>query len=412
MFRFANSITLNPSNPGGGNPNPGNGGGTTNPPNPSVLVAPRTGLGFASVAPLNWQDFFENTYIPGSTAEKTRSNQTVIPSLAGGYRTVAVDGNLDWYFSNIAMIHYVGTPNYTYTGDLGTKNIDVQARIKSYINLYLSNIDSQNTIQNKTINGTTVTNSRPDSHDSYISTTLTLSAYYHATYVDTGWWTNKLPTLKVLADTLISNLHPTYNLSPNFFYQPPEISSGYQPQFYFEDNLETLVGLFTFSRLLEQLGDTSYTIYRAAADNVKNAITNSLYKPSASRFDISIEKSPVLGYVWQFNSSVYYPNWQAQAFPYLYDSVLTPNIVASAWNTFITGQPQTYWDSASQTTFKIGSGQIEYPEGLLAMAGAKNGLTQSTKNIIQRVESQRQSLGYVTITDVASAAKAKQILSI
>jgi hypothetical protein len=414
MFRFANKISTNSL------PNPGAGviGGTDPGGILPVLIAARTGLGFQTTASLNWQDFLENTYVPGTIAEKTRGNQQVVPALAGAYRTTAINGKIDWYFSNQAMIHYVGTPSYTYSGDLGVKIINVQARIKAYINLYLDNQDLVGTIQNKNIDGVgTVTDSMPDSHDSYASTTLLLASYYQATYNDISWFTNKLPALKVIANNLVSKIDSAYNLTPNFFYQPIQITSGYQPQFYFEDNVETEVGIRGFSNILEQVGDPSYTVYRAAADQVKAALTNSLYKPSASRFDISIEKAPSLGYIWVFNPAIYYPNWQAQAFPFLYDTTLPSLIVNNAWNTFLTGQPSSYWDSPSQAIFTAATDptpalRVLFPEGLLALAAAKNGLVTSATNIIARTESQRSVGGYVTIADIAATARAKKILEI
>ncbi|MGL5962982.1 MAG: hypothetical protein ACRCZ2_01075, partial [Fusobacteriaceae bacterium] len=107
---------------------------TVNPPVNQIYLQPSTGLGFNSTAPVNWQDYFENTYIPTTAGDKTRSNQQVVPSLGGAYRTLPINGNVDWYFSNMAMLNYIGTPDYIYNGDLGAKNINVQNRIKAYMN--------------------------------------------------------------------------------------------------------------------------------------------------------------------------------------------------------------------------------------------------------------------------------------
>jgi arginine repressor len=69
------------------------------------------------------------------------------------------------------------------------------------------------------------------------------------------------------------------------------------------------------------------------------------------------------------------------------------------------------WDNNTMASFQAATLDV-YPNGFLAIVAAKKGLTTSATRIIQRVESQRAVLGYVSIADVASAAKAKKILNI
>jgi hypothetical protein len=391
-MRFGLSFAINTSNP--------------------IYLQPSTGLGFGNTVSLNWQDYFENTYIPSSGVNKTRSNQQVVPQLSGSYRTLPVNGNVDWYFSNMAMLNYVGTPDYVYNGDLGNKNINVQYRIKEYMDRYLSFVNSQNTIVNKAISVSgIVTDVLEDSHDSYISTFLMLASNYMATYNDAAWWNANIVKLKSMANTLVSNIDSGKSLTSNFFYQPSLLTGTYMPQFYLEDNIESTSGLLTFSKILQQLNDSTYATYLNASNTIKQGIENNLYNTSQNRYDWAIEKAPTYGYVAVFNSSIYYPNWQAQAFASLYDTNISTTQLNNSFNTFNTGVAGNYWADNTQSGFQSGSNN-PYPDGFLSTVAAKRGLTSQASSVIQRVEAQRNAFSYVSIADIAWAAKAKKILNI
>ena len=397
-FATTNSTVVNP------NPTP----------NPTVYLQPSNGLGFGTVSPLNWQDFFENTYIPAITGNQTRSSQTVSPSVGGAYRSQPLNGKIDWYFSNMAMNQYVGTPNYVYNGDLGAKSINVQTRIKEYMNKYIGFLNtSTNTINNRaniTASGSTA--DTEDSHDSYISTFLQMASNYMATYNDTTWWNSNLGTLKNMANTLIANIDPTYSMTANLFFQPI-LAGGFQPQFYLEDNTESYRGLKDFSLILRQLNDASWSFYDGKADVIKNGIENNLYNSSQNRFEIAIEKAPTLGYVFVFNPTRWYADWQCQTFPTLYDVPITASKINSAYNTMNTSTVGSQWNVNTVSQWSSATNDsFAFQDGFLALVGAKKGLVQQSKNVIQRTEEARNNFGYVTISDIAFAGKAKKLLNI
>jgi hypothetical protein len=384
---------------------------SSTPPPISGSLLPGTGLGSGSIAPLFWQDYFENVYIPSSLSNKTRNSQTIIPSMAGAYRTLPINGNVDWYFSNMAMLNYVGTPNYIYNGDLGAKNIDVQQRVKEYMNRYLAFVSSTTcTIVNKSINNATlaVADVLEDSHDSYISTFLMLFSVYNVTYADTTWYSTNLPKVKAMANALVANIDSSKKLTPNFFFQPPLLTGSYMPQFYCEDNFESHAGLLAFGQLLQQMSDSSSSTYLNAAANIKQGIESELFNSTANRYEWSIEKAPTYGFVAVFNPSLYYPNWQCQGFASLYDTSVNTTQLTSAFNALDAGFPN--WKASTQAGFNSTFGA--YPDGFLAQMAAKRNLVTEASNVISRTEAQRAAFSYVAIHDIAWAAKAKKTLNI
>lgn len=179
----------------------------------------------------------------------------------GAYRRIAYNGNIDWYFSNLALL------NGSFTnGELVT-----------YLNLYISRLDRRTqTIQN--VNSDLVTLSAPDSHDSYASTFLSLVKKYIDQSNDLNWLINNQTRLKLIADFNLVNQFKSNNLI-SVFQAPHPNNIGY-----LMDNIENYKGLKDLHELLKRV-EYNNTKYLNASNRVLTGIQGlrdpnlGVYKP-------------------------------------------------------------------------------------------------------------------------------------
>lgn len=143
----------------------------------------------------------------------TRIRQLRITSgpLSDGYR-IAPDGRLNWYFSQLGLIAIV---QYLSTSDL-------DLYIRRYLDLYLSRLQNNYTIEDVNFNDSSLQNITlvpSDSDNSYASTYLSLAARYLKASGNWTWWNTHRDTLQAIAQANILNLIKPNGLSRVF--QPP-----------------------------------------------------------------------------------------------------------------------------------------------------------------------------------------------
>lgn len=219
-------------------------------------------------------------------------------ALWGSYRRIAFNGNIDWYFTNLAMLN----GNFT------------NAELKVYLNIYLQRTNARNsTIQN--VDSNLITLLPPDSHDSYASTFLSLAKKYYDQSQDINWLINNQTRLRVIADRNLVNQIKPNNLIP-VFQSPNPYNVGF-----LMDNVENYKGLKDFDKLTKNL-NTYNTTYLNASNRVLQGI-QSLRDPNIGAYrwcDICTVES------------TFYPSVTANMFLRVYD---IPNINYNEVNTWI-----------------------------------------------------------------------------
>lgn len=225
---------------------------------------------------------------PGFTPLYLLNNLYISSGAYTGAWRYSPSGKLNWYFCNVALHEFF--PVLT------------QTQIKNYLNLYISKIEANFSIQD--IDTNLVTKVTPDSNDSYASTFLRLASKYYKYYNDIVWWKANVATLKNIAYNNLALQTKVSGLIKVFQSGSPSAVG------YLMDNCENYSGLkeFTDVLLITEGVTSDYTYYITLRNGVATGVY-SLYDATNNYF-LASDNSTV--------DTNWYPGLTCQIYPELH----------------------------------------------------------------------------------------------
>lgn len=320
-------------------------------PTPTPTPVPVTGVSCAPIAPIAVSGY---DALPALQSAKITSG-----SFVGGYTVAKNDARLIWYFSNIGLLGFVDR---------------IPADVKTYMNLYLANLNpdfSINDIYFNISNGAvnysssyshqTVPGLYADSNDSYAATFLSLALRYYQVTCDNTWLTSIVPrtgltvlaTLKKIAD---NNL--VKSQWPNGLIHVFQSASAYYIA-YTEDNAESYRGLADLAILLTSLNDSTAATYQQSASLIATGMQNILFMNNLYSGTKALNQAG-FAYYWGDATSfsapaeplnspmVFYPDGATQIFAQAYRMGLPQTSYDAGWKFLNTNFP-SYTTSAYDT---------------------------------------------------------------
>lgn len=225
----------------------------------------------------------------GFTPQSLLNDLKVTSGTYTGAWRQAPSGKINWYFANIAL--YLFYPSYV-----------TASEVKTYLNLYISKLESNKAIMD--IASDLTTKVAQDSDDAYAGTFLRLVAKYVRTSRDFAWFTTNYNTIKDIAyNNLVLQQKPSGLIKT--FQAPNPYDVGF-----LMDNCEVYSGLKEYVDLLTLTGNTTdATYYAGVRDGVATGVY-SLYDVPNNRWIASDASSA--GTNW-------YADLTCQIFPELHD---------------------------------------------------------------------------------------------
>lgn len=215
-----------------------------------------------------------------------------------GYQ-IAPNGRLNWYFSNLGLIPIVQYLNAN----------DLDVFIRQYLDLYLSQVQSNYTIEDVNFNDPSlqsITRVPSDSDNSYAATLVSLVTRYLKASGNWTWWDANKTKLQAIVDADIVALQKPNGLCRVF--QLPNTSpvANYG---YMMNNAEDYRGLRDFAALLAQRGDsTSANHYNNTASTIAQGMVIQLWDSGRSGFKVSDQDASA-------DTTSFYPGSTCQIFP-------------------------------------------------------------------------------------------------
>lgn len=267
--------------------------------------------------------------------------------LANGY-LIAPNGRLNWYFTNLGLIAIVAhlTP------------AELEICIRAYLDLYLSRIESNYTIQDVNFNDATLQNITlvpSDSDNSYAATLLSLVSRYLKASNNWAWWDLHKATLKNIAYANIATLQKSNGLCRVF---QPARSSPVANYGYLMNNIEDYRGLRDYASILAQRGESAdANYYNNIATTLTQSIIIYLWDSARSGFRVSDQDL-------RADTTTFYPGAACQVFPQAFNVPELSTYYSQAYQFLNTYKPQ--WTSEIYDP---------YPWVILGYVAAKRGDT-------------------------------------
>ena len=218
--------------------------------------------------------------------------------LTRGY-LIAPDGRLNWYFTNLGLIPIV---QYLNAADLDTF-------IRQYMDLYLSRLQSDYTIQDVNFNDTSLQNITlvpSDSDNSYAATLVSLAARYLKASGNWAWWDANKSPLKAMVDANIAALQKANGLCRVFQLSRVNPVADYG---YMMNNAEDYQGLRDFAFILALRGESTLSNhYNNIASTIAQSMMIYLWDSGRSGFKTSDQDAHA-------DSTTFYPGTTCQVFP-------------------------------------------------------------------------------------------------
>lgn len=197
--------------------------------------------------------------------------------LTDGYR-VAPDGRLNWYFSNLGLIAIV---QY-----LTTQELDLY--IRRYLDLYLSRLESNLSIQDVLFNDASLQNItlvESDSENSYTATLVSLAVRYLRATGNWSWWEARKALLKAMVQANIVNLIKTNGLARVYQTGNPSPLADFGYMMNNAEDYRCLRDLATLLSLRGESADANY--FNSVAAGLAQAIGLVLWDSALQGFRIS-----------------------------------------------------------------------------------------------------------------------------
>jgi hypothetical protein len=299
--------------------------------------------------------------------------------LSGCY-LVAPAGLCNWYFTNLGLI---GIASRLSSADLDTY-------VRRYLDVYISRLTPQATINDVVFTDATYQNfteQKPDSHDSYAATFLSLAARYVRLSRNTAWLNTHVITLKNIAYfNLATQVKP--NSLTQTFQKPDPYNVGFNM-----DNCEVYRGLIDFAAMLRDYGYTDDANYYDQFATQASIGLTGLWDSQRAGFRSS-DVDPVA-------TTSFYPGATTQVFAQAFNVSPLRGWRDAAWSYLAKWAPD--WASCAYDP---------YPWMIIGTVAAKRGLSNQAKAQLAKcdqifVNNRR----FVTINELGWYQRTKNILT-
>ena len=304
--------------------------------------------------------------------------------LTNGY-LIAPNGRLNWYFTNLGLLTIV---QYLTPAELDTY-------IRTYLDLYMSRVESNYSIQDVNFNDSSLQNITlvpSDSDNSYAATLLTLVTRYLKATSNWAWWDLHKAKLKNIIYANIATVQKPNGLCRVF--QLPRVSpvSDFG---YLMNNIEDYRGLRDYASILMQRGETADANYY---NNIATTITQSaiiyLWDSARSGFRVSDQDL-------RADTTSFYPGATCQIFPQAFN---VPEL-APYFN-------QAYQFLNSHKPLWTSNAYDPYPWTILGYVAAKRGDTARATLQLQATDKLfATSPQYLTINELGFYQRTRSILN-
>jgi len=304
--------------------------------------------------------------------------------LARGY-LIAPDGRLNWYFTNLGLIPIV---QYLNAADLDTF-------IRQYMDLYLSRLQSDSTIQDVNFNDASLQNITlvpSDSDNSYAATLVSLAARYLKASGNWSWWDANKTQLVAMVDANIAALQKTNGLCRVFQLSRVSPVADYG---YMMNNAEDYRGLRDFAGILALRGQSTLANhYNNIASTIAQGMVISLWDSGRSGFKTSDQDAHA-------DSTSFYPGTTCQVFPQAFGVSELSTYFTAAYQFLNRYSPR--WPNEIYDPF---------PWAILGYVAAKRGDTSRARTQMAATEKKYASQpALVTINELGFYQRTQSILN-
>jgi len=322
--------------------------------------------------------------VPIDAIGKIKALRITTGPLARGY-LIAPNGRLNWYFTNLGLIPIV---QYLNTADL-------DIFIRQYLDLYLSRLETDLTIQDVNFNDSSLQNITlvpSDSDNSYIATLVSLAARYLKASENWSWWDANKAKLKSAVDANMVALQKANGLCRVF--QPPRVSP-YADYGYMMNNAEDYRGLRDFAFILALRGEsTNANYYNNIASTIAQSMMIYLWDSGRSGFKVSDQEA-------RADTVSFYPGSTCQIFPQAFG--------VSELSTYFTPAYQFLNRYSPQWPNEI---YDPYPWAILGYLAAKRGdNTRANAQMVATEKKYASQPALVTINELGFYQRTKSILN-
>ncbi len=304
--------------------------------------------------------------------------------LARGY-LIAPDGRLNWYFTNLGLIPIV---QYLSAADLDTF-------IRQYMDLYLSRVQSDYTIQDVNFNDASLQNITlvpSDSDNSYAATLVSLAARYLKASGNWAWWDANQAQLKAMVDANIAALQKANGLCRVFQLSRVSPVADYG---YMMNNAEDYRALRDVASILALRGESTLANhYNHIASTIAQSMLIYLWDSGRSGFKISDQDAHA-------DSTTFYPGTTCQVFPQAFGVSELSTYFAAAYQFLNRYSPQ--WPNEIYDPF---------PWAILGYVAAKRGDDRRARTQMAATEKKYASQpALVTINELGFYQRTQSLLN-
>jgi hypothetical protein len=304
--------------------------------------------------------------------------------LARGY-LIAPNGRLNWYFNNLGLIP---TVQYLNAADLDTF-------IRQYLDLYLSRLQSDHTIQDVNFNDASLQNITlvpSDSDNSYAATLVSLAARYLKASGNWAWWDANKAKLQAMVDANMVALQKTNGLCRVFQLSRVSPVADYG---YMMNNAEDYRGLRDFASILALRGESTLSNhYNNIATTIAQSMVIYLWDSGRSGFKTSDQDAHA-------DSTTFYPGTTCQVFPQAFGVSELSTYFTAAYQFLNRYSPQ--WPNEIYDPF---------PWAILGYVAAKRGDTNRAQTQMAATEKKYASqAALVTINELGFYQRTKSLLN-
>ncbi len=304
--------------------------------------------------------------------------------LARGY-LIAPDGRLNWYFTNLGLIPIV---QYLSAADLDTF-------IRQYMDLYLSRVQSDYTIQDVNFNDASLQNITlvpSDSDNSYAATLASLAARYLKASGNWAWWDANQAQLKAMVDANIAALQKANGLCRVFQLSRVSPVADYG---YMMNNAEDYRALRDVASILALRGESTLANhYNHIASTIAQSMLIYLWDSGRSGFKISDQDAHA-------DSTTFYPGTTCQVFPQAFGVSELSTYFAAAYQFLNRYSPQ--WPNEIYDPF---------PWAILGYVAAKRGDDRRARTQMAATEKKYASQpALVTINELGFYQRTQSLLN-
>jgi hypothetical protein len=304
--------------------------------------------------------------------------------LARGY-LIAPNGRLNWYFNNLGLIPIV---QYLNAADLDTF-------IRQYMDLYLSRLQTDYTVQDVNFNDASLQNITlvpSDSDNSYAATMVSLAARYLKASGNWAWWDANKAKLKAMVDANIAGLQKANGLCRVFQLSRVSPVADYG---YMMNNAEDYRGLRDFASILALRGESTLSNhYNNIATTIAQSMMIYLWDSGRSGFKTSDQDVHA-------DNTTFYPGTTCQVFPQAFGVSELSTYFTAAYRFLNRYSPQ--WPNEIYDPF---------PWAILGYVAAKRGDTNRAQTQMAATEKKYASqAALVTINELGFYQRTKSLLN-